>query len=96
MDKELDHLENQRFTIEDLLFKVESAESTANTLEVLSIASEVSKEQMSHLDDFESVLSEVKDRNSDMDSLADQFGRMTLAANDDELMRELDQMTAEC
>jgi hypothetical protein len=66
-------------------------------LEVLSIASEVNKEQMSHLDDFDSVLSEIKDQHNDMDSLADQFGKMTLAGNinDDELMKELDKMTAE-
>ena len=52
---------------------------------------------MSHLDDFDSVLSEIKDQHNDMDSLADQFGKMTLAGNinDDELMKELDKMTAE-
>jgi hypothetical protein len=63
----------------------------------LSIASEVNKEQLSHLDDFDSVLSEIRDHQNDIDSLADQFGKMTLAGNtnDDELMKELDQMTAE-
>lgn len=78
------------------MFKVESAESTANTLEVLSIASEVSKQQMSHIDDFDSVLSDIKEHQNNMDSLADQFGKMTLVSNnEDELMQELDQLTAE-
>lgn len=89
-------MENQRFTIEDLLYKVESAESTANTLEVMSIASEVSKEQMCLAQDFDSVLSEIKEQQN-LDSLADQFGKLTISNNlsDEELMKELDKLTAE-
>ena len=57
---ELTSAEHQRLTLEDLLFQYESAELTNNTLEVMSIASSATKDQIEASSNLQDALDEIK------------------------------------
>ena len=86
-------MEGQKYTVEEQLLTLESAESTASIYETLSMASAMQKEILSQPDyDFSELVGEVSQQKSEIEIMNQQFGEMGLESQDD-LLKELEEMT---
>lgn len=93
IEKQLTVLEGQKYTVEEQLLTLESAESTASIYETLSMASAMQKEILSQPDyDFSELVGEVSQQKSEIEIMNQQFGEMGLESQDD-LLKELEEMT---